>query len=129
VFYQLSIFPCNVRAGARGVKEDHNPTMLETGNGLAQQEELFHSVVPEKPPQNRVFFAGCDAYGQVMYVCSTTDDDLHCFSCGNQSLRCDEWAYWCEALDDLVCLACYAEKILARPQKPGAVYLKVVTSW
>lgn len=37
-------------------------------------------------------------------------DDLKCFTCGDESLYHDAYAYWHEKNDDLLCPACFKKK-------------------
>lgn len=47
--------------------------------------------------------------------------ELTCFTCGDESLYHDAYAYWHEENDDLLCPDCFQEK--ERPKD----YLRVVT--
>jgi len=49
--------------------------------------------------------------------------DLDCFSCHDESLYHDSFAYWSPAADDLLCEACFAKL----SQEKRANYQRVIT--
>lgn len=69
----------------------------------------------------RTLFGGF--MGKVPSVISNTKATLACFTCGDDTLYHDAWAYWNEETDDLLCPSCF--KKLAPGL--GESYEKVIT--
>lgn len=58
-----------------------------------------------------------------IFVCSNNNDQLICFTCGDESLYHDSYAWWDDDNDDLICGPCYIKKGSDSIEK----YKKVVT--